>query len=101
MTPTPVDLSPTLREILETDVTVPAFLAWLAPRQIVVQNAKLIGIVPMTKHARTKNALIPALVYVATMQNVELETTSQYVFALRAILGILLLIAMLQLVSRQ
>ena len=54
----------------------------------------------MTKHARTKSALILAPVYAGTMQNVELEIISLYVFALPGTSGILLLIAMLQLVSR-
>lgn len=54
----------------------------------------------MTKHARIKNALILAPDCAGTMQNVELEIISRYVFALPGTSGILLLIAMLQLVSR-
>ena len=81
-TPIHVDLSQILQEIKEIDVTVHAFPEWLGHHQIVDQNAKLIGTVLMTKHARIKNASTPALGCVGTMQNVELETTYPYVFAL-------------------
>ena len=56
VTQIPVDLFQILLETLETAVIVHVFQACLDLLQIVIQNAKLIEIVLMTKHARTRSA---------------------------------------------